>query len=74
MMNTREKKGFDCVKSTRETRDRRGHNGRDSSNPLLRRVVKPTRTRQAIRADILALEQETEGRLTEIPADGFVRP
>ena len=35
---------------------------------------KPTRTQQAIRAHILALEQETEGRLTEILADGFVSP
>ena len=35
---------------------------------------KPMRAQQAIRADILALEQETEGRLTEILADGFVSP
>ena len=35
---------------------------------------KPMRTQQAIRAHILALEQETEGRLTEILADGFVGP
>ena len=33
---------------------------------------KPMRTQEAIRADILALEQETEGRLTETLADGFV--
>ena len=35
---------------------------------------KPMRTQQAIRAHILALEQETEGRLTETLADGFVSP
>ena len=37
-------------------------------------IPKPMRTQQAIRADILALEQETEGLLTEILADGFVSP
>ena len=35
---------------------------------------KPMRTQQAIRADILALEQAPEGRLTEILADGLVSP
>ena len=66
MMTTREKKAFDCVKTTREIRDRlsvelagmspedrvQWLNSRDFSDPLLRRLVK------------------TEGRLTEILADG----
>ena len=60
MTTTREKKGFDCVKTTREIRDRLGVelagmspedrvqwlNSRDFSDPLLRRLVNRRRPQE----------------------------
>lgn len=60
MTTTRDKKGFDCVKTTREIRDRlsvelagmspeervRWLNNRDFSDPLLRRLVNRLRPQE----------------------------
>ena len=61
MTTTREKQGFDCVKTTREIRDRLGVelagmspedrvqwlNSRDFSDPLLRRLVNRVRPQES---------------------------
>lgn len=74
MTTTRDKNGFDCVKTTREIRDRlsvelakmspeervRWLNSRDFSDPLLRRLVKRLRPQEG-RGGESAREHSTEG-------------
>lgn len=74
MTTTRDKKGFDCVKTTREIRDRlsvelaemspeervRWLNSRDFSDPLLRRLIKRLRPQEGGN-DESAPQRLTEG-------------
>ena len=74
MTTTRDKKGFDCVTTTREIRDRlsvelaemspeervRWLNSRDFSDPLLRRLIKRLRPQEGGN-DESAPQRSTEG-------------
>ena len=78
MTTTRDKKGFDCVKTTREIRDRlsvelaamspeervRWLNSRDFSDPLLRRLVNRLRPQEGLDGE------SAPAHSTDIPVPG----